>query len=232
MLDAAPIMNLHGSGSTGSVRAADRSRMDDTTGAGDTTTMHRVFSHGLDEPALTFRLPTVDESELVGDWIGRPSPAPLGRWSSRPWVTGAPWRDSSFGTPAHRVRAAVHQGRRIGFVRSFRPSGPDHPRWPGHTDPGLRVLALRVTCEEMDRRENWSRMLWGYSMELFRAPDVRRLLVDPDVEDVDAIQAAQDAGFESLGLFQGGSRTTMLLSARRHQLHSISPVASIPSLAI
>ncbi|MEJ2541534.1 MAG: hypothetical protein P8188_16475, partial [Gemmatimonadota bacterium] len=158
-------MNLHGSGSTGSVRAADRSRMDDTTGAGDTTTMHRVFSHGLDEPALTFRLPTVDESELVGDWIGRPSPAPLGRWSSRPWVTGAPWRDSSFGTPAHRVRAAVHQGRRIGFVRSFRPSGPDHPRWPGHTDPGLRVLALRVTCEEMDRRENWSRMLWGYSME-------------------------------------------------------------------
>jgi hypothetical protein len=74
-----------------------------------------------------------------------------------------------------------------------------------------------------DRRRTAARILWAYSGELLRSPGVRRILVDPDAEDEQAIQAAMDVGFQSLGLFAGEERTSLLLSVRRHELRSLEP---------
>jgi hypothetical protein len=125
-------------------------------------------------------------------------------------------------------------GKRVGFVRSFRPADVDAFGWPGHTDPGLRAVDVLVTDPMGDRRRTAARILWTYSGELLRTPGVRRILVDPDAEDEQAIQAAIDVGFQSLGLYAGEDRTSLLLSVRRHELRSLEPgewngLADVPS---
>jgi hypothetical protein len=82
-----------------------------------------------------------------------------------------------------------------------------------------------VTEPVADRRRLAARILWAYSGELLRTPGVRRILVDPDAEDEQWIGAAMDVGFQSLGLFAGGERTSLLLSVGRHQLRSLAPGA-------
>jgi hypothetical protein len=84
---------------------------------------------------------------------------------------------------------------------------------------------LLVTEPLADRRRLAARVLWAYSGELLRTPGVRRILVDPDAEDEQSIGAAMDVGFQSLGLFAGRERTSLLLSVGRHQLRSLAPGA-------
>lgn len=186
--------------------------------------MKRVNGAGFHHPELTFRMPTLDESEIVQAWVGRRVSRPSRPRARRPGFPSAPvWRDRASAPPGQRIRAVIVDGRRVGFVRSFRPADVDAFGWPGHTDPGLRAVDVLVTESMGDRRRTAARILWAYSGELLRTPGVRRILVDPDAEDEQAIQAALDVGFQSLGLFTGEDRTSLLLSVRRHELRSLEP---------
>ena len=84
-------------------------------------------------------------------------------------------------------------------------------------------MDVLITCPTADGRRTAARVLWAYSTELLRTPGVRRILVDPDPEDEQAIQAAMDIGFQSLGLYTGEDRTALLLAVGRHQLRSLAP---------
>ena len=186
--------------------------------------MEHVDGDRWESHELTFRMPTPEESEMVQSWTGRGTPEPVRDWHRRGSAPVAPtWRRRSTVVSAQRVRAALIDGRLVGFVRSVRPNDLDAAGWPGHTDPGLRAVEVLVTESTGDRRKTAARVLWAYSSELLRTPGVRRIVVDPDAEDDQVIQAAMDAGFQSLGLYAEEERTALLLSVQRHQLRSLAP---------
>lgn len=186
--------------------------------------MEHVGAGSSERHDLSFRMPTPEESGVIEAWTGRETPEPARAWY-RPGGTAVmpTWRRRSSTASAQRVRAALVDGRVVGFVRSFRPNDLDSAGWPGHTDPGLRAVEVLVTETTGDRRKTAARVLWAYSSALLRTPGVRRILVDPDAEDEQVIQAAMDAGFQSLGLYAEEDRTALLLSVQRHQLRSLAP---------
>lgn len=186
--------------------------------------MRHLGVEGWKRHDLSFRVPTPEESGVIEAWTGRRTPEPARDWYRPGGTRNAPtWRRRSSVAAAHRVRAALVDGSLVGFVRSFRPKDLDAAGWPGHTDPGLRAVEVMVTETSGDRRQTAARVLWAYSSELLRTPGVRRIVVDPDAEDEQVIQAAMDAGFQSLGLYAEEERTALLLSVQRHQLRSLAP---------
>ena len=154
----------------------------------------------IDPHAITFEPLRVEDLPLLHAWLHRPHVAEW--WQPGPSLeeVEADYVPAIAGSIPNSAYIASLNGKPIGFIQSYSPTGFHHEGWwLEEHDPGVRGID-QFLCNAQDlNRGLGTAMIRAFASRLLADPTVTRLQTDPDPHNARAIRCYEKAGFKAAG---------------------------------
>lgn len=142
-------------------------------------------------------------------WLVAPHVA---RWTHRVFSAVADALDSALLDPKIALYIAETGGRPIGCIHLYKPFGD--PRWQAVRDVTERTRAIDFLIGETDmvNKKVGQRMLRALVAQVFRDPEIDRIVVCPHADNWAAVIALKRAGFREKGRHPEAALNAMYLT--------------------
>ena len=155
------------------------------------------------------------DEDIIRRWLKAPH---VTRWTHRVFSTISGALDSAPSDTETTLFIVEHAGQAIGCAHVYGAAGD--PRWKAITDVTGRTRAIDFLIGESDflNRKNGQALLRGLARQIFRDPEIDRIVACPYPDNWPAVIALKRAGFREKGRHPDSAMNAMYLTVTPHTL--------------
>lgn len=160
---------------------------------------------------INFKCMQPSDFKQIYDWIQQPH---VSKWWSDPrdWSEFRLKFQNKLESPYRSCFIIYEDDKPIGYIQSY--VANKFPEWPSEP-AGTYGMDLFIGDGNYIGKGYGSHIVALFVQELFKRPDVMRVIINPDIDNIAAIKAYERAGFRKIGKIHRPSETEILMEIKR-----------------